>query len=328
MKQKYIFHITFVVLFLWTTNCFATTGISVQYPPDNSYIENELISMVLNIENQRIDKIRVVSGKNKTTEISVQPGSKKACFGITLNMGMNTIELIGLNQEKVVDRKEMKIFFRSDLFPKFRKAPAGFERYFFHFIDNEKGCASCHDIEPTLSSLRPAKPEDSPCYSCHANKREHTFAHFPSEQGICFSCHEVLQGKQKYIASKPDEKVCYTCHSNLVKEGKKKKIKHGPTGLGHCTLCHNPHGSEWPSLMRMHTTDLCINCHEDKATGAHVIAGFFGKGHPVRGVKDPFNPNREFTCAGCHNPHAGDTQNLLNHDNSQMAVYCSICHKM
>ncbi|MBL4901222.1 MAG: hypothetical protein JKY62_01050 [Desulfocapsa sp.] len=327
MKKKYIHYITFTILLFCAISCRATTGISVQYPPENAYVENELINMVLNVE-KNIDKIRVVSSKNKPKEISVRPGSNKACFGITLNMGMNTVDLLGLDQGKVVDRKEMKIFFRSDLFPKFREAPAGFERYFFHFIENEKSCASCHDMEPTLSSLRPATPEESPCYSCHAKKREHTFAHYPLEKGICFSCHEVLQGNQKYIASKPDEKVCYTCHSSLIKEGKKKKIRHGPTGLGHCTLCHNPHGSEWPSLMRMHTTDLCTNCHEDKASGAHVIAGFFGKGHPVRGVKDPFNPDREFTCAGCHNPHAGDTKNLLNHDNSTMTSYCSVCHKM
>ncbi len=327
MKQKFILHVTFILFIFCAISSKASTGISVQYPPENSYVENKLINVVLNVE-EYIDKILVVRGKNKPSEISVRSGRNKVCFEITLTMGMNTIELLGLSRGRVVDRKKIKIFFRSNLFPKFREVPAGFKRYFFHFIDNEKNCANCHNMEPVLSNLRPATPEKSPCYPCHSKKREHTFTHYPSEKSLCFSCHEVLQGKQKYMVPKPDEKVCYTCHSSLIKEGKKKKIRHGPTAMGHCTLCHNPHGSEWPSLLRMHTTDLCINCHKEKASGAHVIAGFYGKGHPVRGVKDPFNPGREFTCASCHNPHAGDTQNLLRHDNNSMIDYCNLCHKM
>ncbi|MBU1986936.1 MAG: hypothetical protein KJ846_06885, partial [Proteobacteria bacterium] len=242
--------------------------------------------------------------------------------------GMNTIELLALKQGNVVAHKEMKIFLRSDLFPKFREPPADFKRYFFHFINNEKSCAGCHEMEPTLSNLRPEKPEDSTCYACHAKKyTNNAIVHKPAAQGTCFSCHEVLAGERKYTTPKPDEKVCYPCHNAQVKEWKSKKRMHGPTAVGQCTLCHNPHGSEWPALLRMQTTDLCINCHEDKASGTHVIAGFFGKGHPVRGVKHPLKPDREFTCAGCHNPHAGNTQNLLNHDNSNMAVYCTLCHK-
>ncbi len=311
-----------------TIDCQANTGFSVQFPPDNSFVENEQISIVLNLEKQAVDGIQVITGENVPTEISVRPDSSNACFGVTLNKGMNTVNLLGLKQGKVVVREEVKIFFRSALFPKFRDPPADFNRYFFHLTNNEKSCAGCHRMEPTLSSLRPGKPEESPCYDCHTKKFiNNTFIHNPAAQGTCFACHEVLQGERKYTTPKPDEKVCYPCHNSQVKEWKSKKIMHGPTAVGQCTLCHNPHGSERPALLRMQTTDLCINCHEDKASGAHVIAGFFGKGHPVRGVKNPFNPDREFTCAGCHNPHAGNTQNLLNHDNSNMAVYCTHCHK-
>jgi predicted CXXCH cytochrome family protein len=329
MKQRHILLAVLAILLFCTIDCRADTGFSVQYPPDNSFVENEQLSIVLTVEKQVLDGIRVITGENKSTEISVRPDSANACFGVTLSKGMNTIELLGLKQGKVVARKEMKIFFRSDLFPKFRVPPADVKRYFFHLIDNEKSCAGCHDMAPSLSSLRPGKPEESPCYVCHAKKFiNNVFVHNPAAQGTCFACHEVLQGERKYTTPKPNDKVCYPCHNSQVKGWKSKKLMHGPTAVGQCTLCHNPHGSEWPALLRMQTTDLCINCHEDKASGTHVIAGFFGKGHPVRGVKNPFNPDREFTCAGCHNPHAGNTQNLLNHDNSNMAVYCTLCHKM
>lgn len=329
MKQQHILLVALGAIALFCTiDCLAATGISVQFPPDNSFVENEQLSMVLTVEKQAVDGIRVITSENKTTEISVRADSSNACFAVTLTKGMNTIELLGLKQGKVVDRKEMKIFFRSDLFPKFREPPADFNRYFFHVTNNEKNCTGCHDMDPTLSSLRPKDPKESICYNCHKTKyTSNTFVHNPAAQGTCFSCHEVQNGERKYTATKPDEKTCYPCHNSQVKEWKSKKLMHGPTAVGHCTLCHNPHGSKWPALLRMQTTDLCINCHEDKASGSHVIAGFFGKGHPVRGVKDPLKPDREFTCAGCHNPHAGNTQNLLNYDNSNMGVYCNTCHK-
>ncbi len=316
------------ILLFCTIDSRADARFSVQFPPIGSYVENELLNVVLKMDTQSLDKIRVVSFKNDPLEIGIRPGSSVVCFGVTLNKGMNTIQLMGLNRGKVVVQKELKVFFRSDLFPKFRVPPSGFKRYYFHFIDNEKSCASCHDMEPTLSSLRPGTPEDSPCYTCHSRKNNDTFTHQPAAQWNCFSCHEVLRGERKYTAPKPDQKVCFPCHNYELKEWKKKKLMHGPTAVGHCTLCHNPHGSDWPALLKMQTTDLCINCHEEKASGAHVIAGFYGKGHPVRGVKHPFKPDREFTCAGCHNPHAGNSQNLLHLDNKNMTIYCTTCHKM
>ncbi|MGB3211398.1 MAG: cytochrome c3 family protein [Desulforhopalus sp.] len=328
MKRRYLLYAAMVILILSTIECRADMPFMVQWPPDNSFVESEQISIVLKVEKQGLDSIRVGNGRTGTFEIPVRQDGERACFGITLDKGMNEIELHGLIEGRVVEQKNIRIFSRSDLFPKFRKAPAGFKRYIFHLVDNEKSCVGCHDMEPTLSSLRPAAPEQSTCFGCHAAKSVNTFVHNPAAQWTCFTCHEVREGQRKYTTPKPDTKACYPCHNSELKQWKSRRIMHGPTAVGHCTLCHNPHGSGWPALLRMQTTDLCINCHEDKASGAHVIAGFYGKGHPVRGVRDPFNPDREFTCAGCHNPHAGDTQNLLNHDTGNMTAYCTLCHKM
>ena len=328
MKRLHLLFKTMAILVWGSLDCRAGGFFSVQWPPPDSFVENEKISMVLQVEKKTLDTIRAVDDKNSLTERVVPPDSDLVCFGITLNKGLNTIELIGLQEGKIVARKRAKIFFRSDLLPKFRTVPTGFQRYIFHFAANEKSCTGCHDMEPTLGNLRPAKPEQSTCYICHAQKSVNSFVHNPAAQWTCFSCHEILKGQRKYTTPKPDQQVCYPCHNKVMKQWKNKKIMHGPTAVGHCTLCHNPHGSAYPSLLRMQTTDLCINCHEDKASGAHVIAGFYGKGHPVRGVKDPFKPDREFTCAGCHNPHAGDTLNMLNHDAGNITAYCTLCHKM
>ncbi|OQX16314.1 MAG: hypothetical protein BWK76_11770 [Desulfobulbaceae bacterium A2] len=320
---------TLLTLFSCTIACRASPGITIQFPPDNVSVDNEQLNMVIALENQALDGIRVTIGENMPLERPVRLDSPHVCIGVTLNKGLNTIELLGLKQGKVATKNEMHIFFRSDLFPNFREAPANFGRYYFHLKTHEQNCVGCHDMEPTLSSLRPENPAKSTCYTCHKKKyTQDTHIHKPAAQGTCFTCHEVLHGERKYTVQKPDDKVCYPCHNAEVKGWKSKSTMHGPTAVGHCTMCHDPHGSAWPALLRMQTTDLCINCHEDKATGSHVIAGFMGKGHPVRNAKDPFVPNKEFTCAGCHNPHAGNTQNLLNHDNSNTVAYCRNCHKM
>lgn len=326
MKYFIFFYTVVTLLLLADSDSRADETFTVQFPPADSYVENELLNVVLKVNAQRLDTIRVITLHKDPLEKDIPPGSSMTCVGITLKKGMNTIQLIGMNRKEVVVKKEMNVFFRSDLFPPFRVPPTGFKRYYFHFIDNEKKCTSCHDMDPTLSSLRPKKPEDSPCHTCHSRKNSTTVTHHPAVQWNCFSCHEVLRGKRKYTTPKPDQTVCYPCHNYEVRDWKKKKLMHGPTAVGHCTLCHNPHGSDWPALLKMQTTDLCINCHNDKASGVHVIAGFYGKGHPVRGVRDPFVQGKEFTCAGCHNPHAGDSQNLLHVENTNMTTYCTSCH--
>jgi len=328
MKRQRLFHTMVAVLVLIFLDCRAGSGFTLRFPPDNAVVENEEVGIVLTVDKQAVDGIRVVAGRSEPMQIPVRPGAANACFGVTLSKGMNTIELLGLRQGKTVAREKINIFLRSDLFPAFRNPPAGFQRYFFHSIANETSCAGCHDMEPALSSLRPDNPDKSPCYVCHEKKYSHrAFIHNPAARGTCFTCHDVVEGERKYTVPKPDETMCYPCHSAEIKGWKTRKVMHGPTAVGHCTLCHNPHGAEWPGLLRMQVTDLCINCHEDKASGIHVIAGMYGKGHPVRGAKDPFRPDREFSCASCHNPHAGDTQNLLNHDNSNAATYCIHCHR-
>ena len=328
MKRLSLFYTALLMLLFFIADSWAGDLFVVQSPPDKVFVENELISIVLKVEKKSLDTIRVGSGKDTSLEIPVSSGGDRSCFTITLTKGLNIIDIIGLKEGKVVDRKNITTFLRSDLFPKFREAPAGFKRYYFHTVVHENSCTGCHEMEPTLASLRPATPKQSPCYSCHPQKTFNTFVHNPAAQWTCFVCHEVLPGERKYTTPKPDQKVCYPCHNSETKDWKNKKIMHGPTAVGNCTLCHNPHGSGHPALLKMQTTDLCINCHKDKESGAHVIAGFYGKGHPVRGAKDPFKPDREFTCASCHDPHAGDTQNLLKHDTSNIAAYCSNCHKM
>ncbi len=300
---------------------------TVVFPPPDSYVEHEAVNLVLRLDSDAIDTIRVKVNDFQYPDRPVRAGAKNACFGITLAAGLNRINVDGYAGKKLVSGDEFDIFFRSHLDGKSARKYHRYSHYIFHAGDNETSCKKCHNLEPNLGDLNPDKPEDSPCYSCHKDKITAVNQHMPTKKWQCLRCHELKKDGQKYGVPKPVEKLCYRCHGKKVSGWKKMKMVHGPTAVGQCTLCHDPHGSDFPSLVRMQITDLCTNCHMEKESGQHVIAGFFGKGHPTRGVPDPFVPGKEFTCAGCHSPHASKYANLLRQDGSNMGPYCNGCHK-
>ena len=183
-------------------------------------------------------------------------------------------------------------------------------------------------MDVILDDIKPDAPQDSPCYICHKGKLDSKYIHNPAGEWTCLQCHLTKKDNQKYEVEKPTMDICYTCHGIKIKGWSEQKVMHGPTAVGQCELCHNPHGSDWPSLVRMHASDLCLRCHTDKASGKHVIAGFYGKGHPTRGVPDPMDPSKEFTCASCHNPHGAETNGLLNYPTPRGGMsFCKNCHK-
>ena len=300
---------------------------SIAFPPPQSYVETEAVNIVLKLGDESLDSIVATVNTFSYPARKVTPGAEYLCFGITLATGKNVIVLDGYTKKKKVVSRELEIFFRSPLKNSSKRKSRRFKRYVFHTENNEKACGSCHNMDPGLADLNPARPEDSPCYSCHNNKLTRANLHVPSQKWECLQCHELKKDGPKYSVPKPVEILCYRCHGKKVSGWKKMKMVHGPTGLGQCTLCHDPHGSDFPALARMQVTDLCTNCHTEKESGQHVIAGFFGKGHPTRGVPDPFVPGKEFTCAGCHSRHASNFANLLRRDGSNMGPYCNGCHK-
>ena len=314
-----------IALTLSARTCLAFT---IDFPPDRAIVRSEMIYIVISRGDDKSDSIRVISNGRKPAEISARPGSPAICFKVALEFGLNTIDLLGLQNKEIVTQRRLQIFLESELRQEVQYPPVKFSSYTFHSKPNEAHCTGCHNMEPMPADLTPGKPADSPCYTCHAEKKANVFIHYPNRKWLCLICHRVGTDEQRYTTTPTDRDSCYLCHSDLLNKWQKKHSEHGPTATGKCSLCHDPHSSGNPALLKMQTTDLCIKCHADKESGAHVIAGFFGKGHPVRGVSDPLQPDREFTCAGCHDPHAGDTPNLLRHQKENNMEYCTLCHKM
>lgn len=133
-------------------------------------------------------------------------------------------------------------------------------------------CTACHQIHDNAghTSLLKQKQPDL-CLSCHPNVRGELArtSHHPVMEGVvkCSDCHiEMFQSTKQRTASGPGE-VCVTCHAEFQ----------GPfpyehpaaveysTEEGGCMNCHQPHGSQFPRLLKQSYEPphfaLCSQCH-------------------------------------------------------------------
>jgi DmsE family decaheme c-type cytochrome len=128
---------------------------------------------------------------------------------------------------------------------------------------NGLACVSCHTVhvakDPVLDRAEQAKV----CYTCHKSKQAKFFqaSHHPVREGqmACSECHNVHgeDGTGLLVKATSREK-CTSCHAE----------KRGPFLWEHapvaedCTLCHDPHGSNQPALLKKRVPQLCQECHD------------------------------------------------------------------
>jgi len=315
--------------------------VSVNYPPDKSVMEFDVLGVSLNVPPGSADLITVsIDGKEQTR---IVPDSEFECFSTQLSVGNNMIQIEAHKGGKVVNDIFINVFRKSDLESIYFKPPAGFTKGSFHAKERRE-CEACHSLEPVASdkkSINPAAFSDdmlkgaydgaaatSTCYSCHKALISFPFVHGPAAVWSCLSCHAPQEGKG-YTVSKPDTKASFTCQFEKKEQWYSKKYYHGPFNTGKCSICHNPHASENPNELIKDTWDLCISCHIDKGSGEHIVKNFSqgqGSYHPTRGKPDPSRPGHELSCASCHNPHASDMPRLERYTYSALFDFCKKCH--
>ena len=96
------------------------------------------------------------------------------------------------------------------------------------------------------------------CSHAHVHKKAAgTFTVHVYPEGPCHLCHI---GKGTYIGSEnlraPGKKLCFMCHSF-----RKEKYVHRAIELWDCAICHNPHGTDNPFLLKSPLPALCFGCH-------------------------------------------------------------------
>jgi len=312
--------------------------VSVQYPPDKTVMEYDLLNISLEVSHNSADLIKAkVNGKDKA---GIVPDTKYECFSVPLALGINRIDITATKKGKPVFDATINVFRRSDLAAEYMKIPAGYKKDNFHMGDNSR-CSECHILEPRETDRKPVSPKSfiaeafekktilqatSTCYSCHSKIAVAPHVHGPVAVWSCLSCHDE-KADPKYAVKRPDTEVCYGCHIEQKTDWQSKKFIHGPVTLGKCTICHSPHASRYAFNLYKASWDLCVNCHTDRGSGKHVLGDSFStEGHPTRGKPDPVRTGKELSCASCHNPHASNYPHLWAFEAQDMFDLCRKCH--
>ncbi len=156
---------------------------------------------------------------------------------------------------------------------------------------NEVACASCHKVHVERDRVLDTREQSNICFGCHQNQKAKFYqaSHHPVREGqmACSECHDVHgeDGSGLQVGATARQ-MCTSCHAEL----------RGPFLWEHqpvtedCTICHTPHGSNLPALLKKRPPQLCQQCH---AQAGHPSLRYDGSrlGSQFLGVKG---------CLNCH----------------------------
>ncbi|HTQ77153.1 MAG TPA: DmsE family decaheme c-type cytochrome [Burkholderiales bacterium] len=164
--------------------------------------------------------------------------------------------------------------------------------------NNEVACTNCHMIHTAHDDVRDKLTQSDVCFSCHRDKRAGfnlPYRH-PIKEGkvACSDCHNAhgSAGEHMLVRDSVND-TCYQCHMEM----------RGPFIRNHepvqedCTLCHNPHGTTNPNLLKVRVPFLCQSCHQP--TSHH---GTIPGAAPVNGG-NPAIAQAVIMARGCLNCH-------------------------
>ncbi len=173
-------------------------------------------------------------------------------------------------------------------------------------------CPMCHVPVGTVADhvFKLAADGGGVCRTCHPPGEPKTFVHLPFREMKCASCHDPHgRDTRPLLAGGSTARLCGRCHEPVHAA-----VVHGPYAAGECLACHEPHESEFKSLARAPSADLCLSCHDrpiEAAGGERVVANI---GAVLESSRFKHGPIREGRCDGCHRAHAAANPNLLHQD--------------
>lgn len=141
---------------------------------------------------------------------------------------------------------------------------------FKHAPAEMKECASCHAWSAEKHAVGVEKGIPNVCYDCHAEKQaeiENAASPHPVASE-CITCHSPHGSEQKHIVTSDIYSLCTSCHEDhkVNHPVGRHPLQFYPLGNGEeisCVSCHNPHGSEHESMLRVPggRMGICEGCH-------------------------------------------------------------------
>jgi predicted CXXCH cytochrome family protein len=115
--------------------------------------------------------------------------------------------------------------------------------------------------------------------------------HKPYAENKCNDCHDNASGRFDDF-QKLDSSICLKCHDSLRTQY---PVMHGPVAVGECNLCHVPHESTTPHLLRDDAPAVCTQCHQPELLSPTP--------------REHLMPTK--SCLDCHSGHGGTEHGLL-----------------
>ncbi|MFO7761905.1 MAG: cytochrome c3 family protein [Desulfobia sp.] len=193
-------------------------------------------------------------------------------------------------------------------------------------------CEICHQKDESSGLVSVTSGQDAGlCYRCHQVKGQafgdQACLHQPVGLKLCSICHDPHGDKYRYqLWAEGRGEICVTCHADKKKLLQGGEIDgervHDIIRGGGCIVCHDAHASPNPYMLLRPVNELCADCHNDLlgVNKGHPVGG-----HPLKGGPDPLDPDKEYSCASCHDPHSSRYQYLL--VGSLIGGHvCKMCH--
>lgn len=112
--------------------------------------------------------------------------------------------------------------------------------------------------------------------------------HQPYIDEACFECHT---DPSNMILENADSRMCMGCHDDIQE---RYAFMHGAVTGNACLMCHNPHISALPNLLRDDSADMCKQCHDLDPEN-----------------RSPAHADLDRSCIQCHSGHGGSVQYFL-----------------
>lgn len=301
-------------------------AMQVLKPDDKSLHTQDTINVVVRIDPDSFDTIKIVSNAIRPITIVPKAELDTYCQNVPLSVGNNKIRIRIYSEGKKVAEKIRNIYYSAPLSNESKYPPKDYSRAFFHTESEEKRCSSCHDMRVNeKKDIAFIDVTESNCYLCHKSVNAKKQTHSPSVNWLCTRCHDGGAGERNAVAGsrfmtpKPSINTCINCHEMKKRLWKEKRYKHYPVASGQCENCHNPHASDNRFALHKPAWNLCRSCHSVKPSQAVYLQRFEQlSNHPM----DPKNSGKALSCTTCHDPHVSDREFFLREEYSGDRSIC------